>query len=277
MGKSIGIIGYGSMGKMLLEQFSGSETVNGPLLVSNRHPEKIREVSPGVIQCYGNRELAAKSDIIILCVRPADIRTVLEEIRPEVKPETIVVSLNGSVSFECMGKCLQCKTAKVIPSLTAEINRSQSLACFNELMTEEDRKNVIRLFESVGNVIPLPEKEMGMGSELASCMPGFIASMFDVICESARKHTEMTREQIADIVLRTLHTTGELMIEKKMSFAEVVERVATRGGITEEGAKVIYGKFPDISDELFDRTMEKRALTARKAEEAFGKAQRPEA
>ena len=262
MEKSVGIIGYGSMGKMLLDRFSGSETVKGALFVSNRHPEKIGETGANVTRCAGNRELAARSDIILICVRPSDIRTVLEEIRPEVREETIVVSLNGSVSFESMGQCLRCKTAKVIPSLTAEIRRSQSMACFNELMTEADKESVIQLFESIGNVIPLPEKEMGMGSELASCMPGFIASIFDVICDSARKHTEIPQEQIVDIVLRTLHATGELMTEKKMGFAEVVERVATRG--------VIYGKFPGICDELFDRTLEKRALTARKAEEAFG-------
>lgn len=31
-----------------------------------------------------------------------------------------------------------------------------------------------------------------MGSELVSCMPGFIASIFDVICQSAIKHTCVT-------------------------------------------------------------------------------------
>ena len=35
------------------------------------------------------------------------------------------------------------------------------------------------------DVIELPEEEMGMGSELVSCMPGFIASIFDVICQEA--------------------------------------------------------------------------------------------
>lgn len=37
---------------------------------------------------------------------------------------------------------------------------------------------------------------IGMGSELVSCMPGFIASMFDVVCKSAKKHTSLQDERM---------------------------------------------------------------------------------
>ncbi len=37
----------------------------------------------------------------------------------------------------------------------------------------------------------------------------------------------------------TLSPTGKLMIQKNMSFEEVVKRVATQGGITEVGSRVI--------------------------------------
>lgn len=267
---NIGIIGYGSMGKMLLESFVRSENVTGGILIANRTREKIGHLSSMATVCGSNADLASRSDIIIMCVRPVDIRTVLEDIRDEIRPDTILISLNGSVSFGTIGKILRCKTCKVIPSLTAETGRSQTLVCHNDLMNDSDKETVKTLFECMGNVTVLPENEMGMGSELVSCMPGFIASVFDVICDSAKKHTSIPEEQIVSMVLNTLCATGELMIDKRMTFEEVVDRVATKGGITEEGTKVIYEKFPAISDELFEKTLEKRRLTARKAEEAFG-------
>ena len=55
-----------------------------------------------------------------------------------------------------------------------------------------------------------------------------------------------------------------------MSFDDVVTRVATKGGITEEGTKVIYEQFPALARELFEKTLEKRRQTALKAEEIFG-------
>ena len=46
-----------------------------------------------------------------------------------------------------------------------------------------------------------------------------------------------------------------------MRFSDVVDRVATKGGITKEGTNVIYEKFPNVCSELFIKTLEKRKET----------------
>ena len=136
-------------------------------------------------------------------------------------------------------------------------------------MGESDKAELCEILKCLGEVIELPENEIGMGSELVSCMPGFITSIFDVICQSAKKHTEISSEQIVQMVLKTVSATSELMLKKNMTFEDVVSRVATKGGITEEGAKVIYEGFPEVSDLMFEKTLEKRKQTAKKAEELF--------
>lgn len=265
----IGIIGYGSMGKMLLWKFSESGNIAKPdLLVSNRTREKLEEAMV-VATIADSRELAGQADIIFVCVRPADLKAVLEEIKDDIKSNALLVSLNGSVSFDSIHKVIGSKTAKVIPSLTAEIGRSQTLVCFDQNVSDQDKAALKELLICIGNVIELPENEMGMGSELVSCMPGFIASIFDVICTSAQGHTQIPPEQIVKMVLNTMSATGDLMLQNDMTFEEVVTRVATKGGITEEGTKVVYEKFPDTADELFEKTLEKRRLTTEKAENSF--------
>ncbi len=267
---NIGIIGYGNMGKMLLDKFVKTENICDKLYVSNRNIEKVKHLDKNVTVCKKNSELALKADVIIICVRPADIKSVLEDIGETVRDETIIISLNGSVSFETINKIIVHKIAKVIPSITAEINCSQTLMCFNEHITTSDKERISDIFKCMGTVIELPENELGMGSELVSCMPGFIASIFDVMCSSAKKHTSIPEEQVIKMVLDTLCATGKLMVDKKMSFDNVVTRVATRGGITEEGTKVIFEAFPKIADEVFHKTLEKRKQTAQKSEELFG-------
>ncbi|MBR5959724.1 MAG: NAD(P)-binding domain-containing protein [Clostridia bacterium] len=264
-----GIIGYGSMGKMLLEKFSDNGIAPENLYVFNRTESKLASVGEKACICQSQRDLAACCDILFLCVPPSSIKAVLEDIRTEVKEGCLLVSLNGSVTFEQMGRVIKHKTAKAIPSVTAEIDKSQTLVCYNELAEERDKKALEELLGCIGNVIELPEHEIGMGSELVSCMPGFIASVFDVICQAAGKHTEIPYEQVIRMVLNTMCATGELMLEKQMSFEEVVARVATKGGITEEGARVIYEQFPETADELFEKTLAKRKLTAERAEEYF--------
>ena len=207
--------------------------------------------------------------IVFLCVRPVDLKSVLSEIAQDLSSDSFVVSLNGSITFDMLSKIFSGKIAKVIPSVTAEVDRSQTLVCYNEKVEEKDKEKLETLLRTFGNVIELPENEVGMGSELVSCMPGFIASIFDVLCSSAKKHTSIPEDQVVKMVLQTMCATGELMLEKNMSFEDVVNRVATKGGITEEGTKVVYEGFPETADLLFEKTLEKRRLTAEKAQASF--------
>ncbi|MBQ6271507.1 MAG: NAD(P)-binding domain-containing protein [Clostridiales bacterium] len=272
----IGIIGYGSMGRMITEKIASSGKATGGIFVSNRSKEKLRDIPSGVTVCENNRDLASrvgasdtKPGIVFLCVRPADLKSVLSEIAPLLSSDSFVVSLNGSITFDMLSKIFSGKTAKVIPSVTAEVDRSQTLVCYNDKVGDEDRQELEKLLCCFGNVIELPENEVGMGSELVSCMPGFIVSIFDVICSSAEKHTSIPDDQVVKMVLQTMCATGELMLQKNMSFEDVVTRVATKGGITEEGTKVVYEEFPDTADLLFKKTLEKRRMTAEKARASF--------
>ncbi len=266
----VGIIGYGSMGKMLLHRFSDSGLLDSSsLFVSTRTRSKLDEVS-GIATACTNCEAAANSDILFLCLRPTEMKGIMEEIKSSLRPETLFVSLNGSITFDMLAKTIDQKTAKVIPSLTAEINRSQTLVCYNDKVNDSDKKALTTLLETIGNVIELPENELGMGSELVSCMPGFIASVFDVICESAKAHTSIPYDQVVKMVLNTMSATGDLMLQKELSFNDVVTRVATKGGITEVGSSVIYEGFPKVADDMFEKTLEKRRQTAIKAGESFG-------
>lgn len=267
---NVGVIGYGSMGRMLLEKFSEANTEGkNRLYVSNRSKEKLADVCGKAEICESNSELAEKADIIFLCVRPADIKPVLEEIKEHTNKNALIVSLNGNVPFSLLEKLTGNKLAKVIPSVTAEVDRSQTLVCYNGSFASEDKQALEGLLGSFGRCIELPENELGMGSELVSCMPGFIASIFDVICRSAKKHTDIPYEQVIRMVLETLGAASELMLKKEMSFEDVVNRVATKGGITEEGTKVIYEMFPEAADKLFENTLEKRRITAENAIKAF--------
>ena len=266
----IGIIGYGSMGKMILEKISESEMLdNKDLYVANRTYEKVAHLKKIYNVCKTNTDLAAIVDIIFICVRPADIKIVLNEIKSVISDDVLLVSLNGSVTFDLMGQVICHKTAKVIPSVMAEINQSQTLVCYNDLVSNNDKVMLEGLLKCMGNVIELPEEEIGMGSELVSCMPGFIAAIFDVISKSAKKHTAICDSQIIQMLLLTMVGTGNLMLEKKFTFDDVVVRVATKGGITEEGTKVVYEMFPEVTDEIFKKTLEKRRQTVNNAQENF--------
>ena len=274
MEKKIGIIGYGSMGKMIFSKFIEAKVIpENNIFLSNRTYDKIVDLKtnfPKLNICRSNRDVAKNADILFICVKPFEIKSVLTEVIAEVNDDCHIVSLNGSVLFEQIEKiCKNRKISKVIPSVTAEVNQSVTLICHNKYIKNNDKNTLNLLLESFGTVVEIPEAEIGMGSELTSCMPGFIGAIFKVITDEAKKHTSIDKNEIIKMVVETLYGTGKLLLEKEMTFEQLINRVATKGGITEEGAKVINAKMPEIISELFEKTLEKRKTTAEKVQKDF--------
>ena len=271
---NIGIIGYGSMGKMLLEKLIETKTIKQHnLFVSNRTYEKIMDLNniyPQINICPNNIYNAKNADTLFICVKPLEIKTVLNEINNDIKENCHIVSTNGILLFHQLEQiCVGRKITKIIPSVTAEVNQSITLICHNDYTNSDDKKYVSNLLECIGKVIEISEIEIGMGAELTSCMPGFIGAILKVITDEAEKHTSIDRLQINQMVIETMYGTAKLLLEKSMTFDNLIDRVATRGGITEVGNRIIFEKMPEIINELFEKTLEKRRIITEKAQNNF--------
>jgi pyrroline-5-carboxylate reductase len=273
---NIGIIGYGSMGKMFLEKFIETNAVKqSNLFVSNRTYEKITDLNkyyPEINVCENNISAGKNADILFICVKPLEIKPVLLEINNAVKDDCHIISLNGSVLFNQLEQiCRNKKITKIIPSVTAEINKSVTLICHNNYVNNIDDNNIKRILECFGTVTEIPENEMGMGAELTSCMPGFIGAIFKVIADEAEKHTSINKSQIIRMITETMYGTAKILLEKGITFDNLMDRVATKGGITEEGNKIIMEKLPKIINELLEKTLEKRKITTENVQKDFSK------
>lgn len=274
MERKIGIIGYGSMGKMIFSKFVQTKVIDeSNLFIANRTFEKIQnlnEIYHKINICKNNNVLTKNADILFICVKPLEIKYVLKEIINDIKDGCHIVSLNGSVLFKQLEQiCINKKISKVIPSVTAEINQSVTLVCHNNFVEDGDRNYLNKLLECFGTVAEIPEMEIGMGSELTSCMPGFIGAIFKAITDEAEKHTAIKKKDIIKMVMETMYGTGKLLLEKEMTFDNLINRVATKGGITEEGTKIIGKKLPEIINEMFEKTLEKRKITTEKVQKEF--------
>ena len=164
MERKIGIIGYGSMGKMICSKFIESKIIKeADLFIANRTYEKIMHLNtsyPQINVCKNNTGAAKNADMIFICVKPLKIKNVLLEIIKDIKNSCHIISLNGSVLFKQLEQiCINRKISKVIPSVTAEINQSVTLMCHNDYVKNEDKNNLKELLECFGTALEIPEKK----------------------------------------------------------------------------------------------------------------------
>jgi pyrroline-5-carboxylate reductase len=59
-------------------------------------------------------------------------------------------------------------------------------------------------------------------------------------------------------------------MDQKTDFADLISRVATKGGITEEGVKILDRELPAIFDELLTVTLAKREKIKQQMRQQYG-------
>lgn len=269
--RRVGIIGYGSMGNMLLNGFFETRTVKpSNLFVTNRTIHKINHLGQKNINiCKSNRELVEKSDIIFICIRPLDIKELLNEVRGELTKEKHIVSIAGSLTINNIIKIHNGKISRVLPTFISTINQGITLVCHNDNVLNEDKENINKLLSSISTVRVIPEKEFEPVSDLTSCAPGLFAEIFKEYANAAAKYTNLNPDEISYFIIETLFGTSKLLKEIDSSFDNTINRVATKGGATEKGVEVLADKLPAVFEEMFNQTIERQNKRKKIIDEQF--------
>ena len=270
----IGFIGYGSMASMLLNGFvSSGRVLPSQLVVSSRSKnQNIIQLEKSLTQVEvadQNEEVAKKSKILFLCVKPFDIPLVLKEVLPYLDHDTHLISIAACVTIENLGKATPCKITRVIPSLTSEVGTGVSLVCHNERVTREEASYIEILLNTVSNVKVIEEENFEAATNLTSSAPGFVAAIFEEFLQSALRHSSLSRDEAHQMIISTLLGTAKLFVEKQMDFSETIHRVATKGGITEEGITLLRQELPAVFDGVFRRTLDKNETVKAVVKEKF--------
>jgi pyrroline-5-carboxylate reductase/competence protein ComER len=246
----IGFIGTGHLGSMLVRKFVETRAIDAhDILASNRTAEKAERLAASTgIRIENNQTVAKLSDVVFICVRPLEVGNVLRDLEHLLTPEKLLVSVAGDVSLKNLQTHCRARVARAFPSMASECLKGVTLLSFGDNTTALDKNLITQLFCAIGNAIEADEKDFGVLADLTSCAPGYIAAiMHEFVLAAKRKGIP---EDLAErLVKQTLAGTAQLLEEK--SLQELVCSVATKGGITEAGVKVIAQEAPKMFDRLF--------------------------
>jgi len=261
----LGFIGTGHMGSMLIRKFIETGAADpADIIASNRTREKAGLLSRDLgIQLGGNIDVAAQSDVIFLCVKPLDVMGVLRELRYELTPDKLLISVAGDFNLEKIASMSRARATRVIPSIGSESLKGVSLVVFGGNTTDSDRALILRLFRAIGHPIEIEEKDLDILIVLTSSGPAYISAvMKELVLAATRKGVDADLAE--KLVKETLEGISEL--QAKESFDDLITRVATKGGSTEEGVKAIQKHAPAMFDELLVATKAKHELVRKKVD-----------
>jgi pyrroline-5-carboxylate reductase len=240
------------------------------VLLANRSPQKAEDLVsrfPGAEAVRSNRTVADMSDIIFLSVRTDQVPSVLKEVSP-LRPDAHLIVTNGGLTLAQMESVCHGAVSKLVPSVTMGVGHGVSLLCHGSMVDGKKRSVLEGLLSECSLVKIIPEGNFEVAADLTSCGPALIAEMMAQFSEAGVRHGGIDQAEAREMVLETLMGTA-ITLYQGVTVEELKERVATKGGITEEGLKVLDRRLPEVFDQVMNATMAKHRLVKDKLKAQF--------
>src|SRR4030095_6023762 len=158
---NVGFIGTGTMGSLLIEAFIASGALlPAQIAISNRTFAKAQALADrysGMRAEYTNAGAACGCDIIFLCVKPLEFKNVVDDLKAVIRPNQMVFSITSPVLISHLEGELDCKIAKVIPSITNFVWSGASLCIYGQSIQEEDKTRLEDLLSNISEPLRIDE------------------------------------------------------------------------------------------------------------------------
>jgi pyrroline-5-carboxylate reductase len=238
----VSVIGAGVIGSAVAKALA-KDAVEDRIIATDTRVEQFVELEKsGIETTTDNKKAAAIADVVILCVKPKDIKTVLAEIRNGIKGK-LVLSMAAAVSLGLLKKSApEARFVRAMPNLAILVRESFTAYCTGANVTSEDKATIKKILGKLGTFIEIEEDKMDAVTALSGCAPGYLASLTEALVRGGIE-VGLPADLALTASAQSMVGTGKLMLEAKKSPSEIIRMVTTPGGVTEEELKEL-AKYP---------------------------------
>src|SRR5581483_8004656 len=207
----IGILGFGTLGRALAQGLRSHPRV-GRIVATTRMPRAQSIDMPDVIALTDNRELASASDVIMLCVKPAQMEAVVREIVEELRPGMLLVSAAAAIDTtsirawldDASSKATLCPIVRAMPNMPCRIGAGMTALAAGPGANAEHLATVTGLFEMLGRVCIVEERLMDAVTAISGCGPAYVYLIIEALAEGGVK-LGLARTIALELAAQTLH------------------------------------------------------------------------
>jgi pyrroline-5-carboxylate reductase len=235
----LAVLGAGKMGGILIEAFLRQGLVPPEKISATVHAEVTgrREFAGGPISLgIDNRAAARAADIILLCVKPQTVGTVLNEIRPELNDRKLLISIAASVPTGYIEQRLtgNVPVIRAMPNTPSMVGAGITAICKGKFATDSHLESARKLFDSVGKTVVVDEKHMDAITGLSASGPAFIYIILESLAEGGVK-MGLSRELATLLAAQTTLGAAKVALETGFHPALLKDMVTTPAGCTIDG------------------------------------------
>lgn len=225
-----GFIGFGNLSKAVYAGLKNEDHLRFAYFSRTK-----KEVEIPFIDHIG--ALVAFADVILIGVKPQDLRGILEQLRPLDRSGKIVVSpvAGKSISFieSYLGR--EQPIVRIMPNLA--IAYKQSVTAFATNHPEDDRiSDIFRLLSKLGKTVQLNEEGFDLFTSVFGSGPAFILAFIQIFKDKMREF-DLPGPVLDELLLGLMQgtTTYFTQNQKDFSIEELIRNITSKGGTTQAG------------------------------------------
>jgi pyrroline-5-carboxylate reductase len=230
------------MGSALIQTFLSRGILEAEEILGTHHdPRRARQIhrALGITAVTDNRAAVARSDLVLLCVRPQQMPALLNEIADSILPRHTVVSTAVGVPLSWLRRRLpRCGGLFHVhpPSQLTTGATGLSFLARTRGSPAARLRQVTALFRGLGPVICVPEKRIDVYAIFAGCGPAFWAHL-GLLWTKLGGRFGIPPSIARQVVAATLAGLSKGAEGGTVRLERLIENIATPGGITEAGLR----------------------------------------
>jgi pyrroline-5-carboxylate reductase len=235
----VAILGTGKMGGILLQAFLKNNLLGADQIFATvHHPERAQALSVqyGIEMTTDNLAAASQADVILLGVKPVQVPALVEQIRPALSPEKLVLSIAASVKTRSIEDAAGCDLAviRAMPNTPAMLAAGITALCAGRFVSEPQMAIAQRIFQTVGRTVVVDEKHMDAVTGLSGSGPAFLYIIIEALAE-AGVNVGLPRDVATLLAAQTTLGSARMVLETGYHPALLKDAVTTPAGCTVDG------------------------------------------
>lgn len=206
-----------------------------------RRPERGKELelAMGASWTLDTPAAAVGKDVLVVAVKPKDIRDLLRSIADVVTPEQTVVSIAAGVPLEVFETELEgIPVVRSMPNTPSAVDRGMAAFTVGSNVGSAERERAAAVLGAVGETIELSEDLLDAVTAVSGTGPAYVFLLAESLIEAAIREG-LPHHAAEKLVHQTLRGSGELLATSDKSAFRLRGEVTSPGGTTAAAMHVL--------------------------------------
>jgi pyrroline-5-carboxylate reductase len=238
MTPSIAFIGVGNMARSIFSGMLASGYPADKIIGTSRTPEKrdYYHEQYGIAMLADNDAAVSQADVVVLCVKPAQMQAVVEDFSSHVREDQLFISVAAGIELDSLAYWLGKPVAVVrsMPNTPSQIGAGMTGLIANTHMTAEQKSWVSELFSSIGNSVWIEDEiHMHTVTSLSGSAPAYFFRFLEAMVKNAKEQglDEKTSRELAS---NAMFGAARMVMELDEPIAQLRKNITSPKGTTEQ-------------------------------------------